>query len=90
MKNPYMLKCLQETLHNHNYSDESMEDAKALENGNNGADKENIQKNENLFLNWPLMSSIIAYCIFSLHDITYLEVRSVSYTHLTLPTNREV
>jgi len=75
MKNPYMLKCLQETLHNHNYSDESIEDAKALENGNNGTDNENIQKNENLFLNWPLMSSIIAYCIFSLHDITYLEVR---------------
>ncbi|ESW05363.1 hypothetical protein PHAVU_011G173400 [Phaseolus vulgaris] len=66
-----------ETLHNHNYSDESIEDAKALENGNNGTDNENIQKNENLFLNWPLMSSIIAYCIFSLHDITYLEVFSL-------------
>ncbi|KAK7343001.1 hypothetical protein VNO80_25962 [Phaseolus coccineus] len=66
-----------ETLHNHNCSNESIEDAKALENGNNGADNENIQKNENLFLNWPLMSSIIAYCIFSLHDITYLEVFSL-------------
>ncbi|KAL9298251.1 hypothetical protein ACSQ67_024147 [Phaseolus vulgaris] len=66
-----------ETLHNHNYSDESIEDAKALENANNGAGNENIQKNENLFLNWPLMSSIIAYCIFTLHDITYLEVFSL-------------
>jgi len=68
------LKYLQETLHNHNCSDEYIEDAKALENGNSGAGIENIQKNENLFLNWPLMSSIISYCIFSLHDIAYLEV----------------
>ncbi|KAL9276134.1 hypothetical protein ACSQ67_026322 [Phaseolus vulgaris] len=67
----------QETLHNHNCSDESIEDAKALENANNGAGNENIQKNENLFLNWPLMSSIIAYCIFTLHDIAYLEVFSL-------------
>ncbi|KAK7343000.1 hypothetical protein VNO80_25961 [Phaseolus coccineus] len=66
-----------ETLHNHNCSDEYIEDAKALENGNSGAGNENIQKNENLFLNWPLMLSIIAYCIFSLHDITYLEVFSL-------------
>jgi len=69
------LKYLQETLHNHNCSDEYIEDAKDLENGNSGAGNENIQKNENLFLNWPLMSSIISYCIFSLHDIAYLEVR---------------
>jgi hypothetical protein len=33
-----------------------------------------IQKDENLFLNWPLMSSIVVYCIFSLHDIAYQEV----------------
>jgi len=68
------LKYLQETLHNHNGSDESIDDANALENGRSGGGNENIQKNENLFLNWPLMSSIIPYCIFSLHDITCLEV----------------
>lgn len=29
---------------------------------------------KNLFKNWPLMSSIIVYCIFSLHDMAYIEV----------------
>ncbi|KAG4971008.1 hypothetical protein JHK85_037429 [Glycine max] len=65
----------QETLHNHNCSNESIDDA---ENGSSGAGNEKtIQKNENLLLNWPLMSSIIAYCVFSLHDITYTEVFSL-------------
>lgn len=27
-----------------------------------------------LIKNWPLMSSIIVYCIFSLHDMAYTEV----------------
>ncbi|XP_004517218.3 protein ZINC INDUCED FACILITATOR 1-like [Cicer arietinum] len=36
-----------------------------------------VQNNENLFMNWPLMSSIIAYCIFALHDIAYQEVFSL-------------
>jgi hypothetical protein len=66
---------LQETLHNHSGSNESTDDAEALENGSERVDKEkNVQKNENLFLNWPLMSSIIAYSIFSLHDVAYQEV----------------
>lgn len=30
--------------------------------------------NESLFKNWPLMSSIIVYCVFSLHDMAYTEV----------------
>lgn len=29
---------------------------------------------ENLIKNWPLMSAIIVYCIFSLHDMAYTEV----------------
>ncbi|GAU33367.1 hypothetical protein TSUD_364920 [Trifolium subterraneum] len=67
-----------ETLHNHNSSDEAIDDAEAIENGSNRVDKENtIQNNENLFMNWPLMSSIIAYCVFSLHDIAYQEVFSL-------------
>ncbi|KAK2407550.1 protein ZINC INDUCED FACILITATOR-LIKE [Trifolium repens] len=68
-----------ETLHNHNGSnaDES-DDTGAIENGINNVDKEKtVQKNENLFMNWPLMSSIIAYCVFSLHDIAYQEVFSL-------------
>jgi len=69
------LKYVQETLHNHNCRNESIEYAEALENGSGGVGKEKIvKKNENLFLNWPLMSSVIAYCVFSLHDMAYQEV----------------
>nr|XP_004516549.1 protein ZINC INDUCED FACILITATOR-LIKE 1-like [Cicer arietinum] len=67
-----------ETLHNHNGSNESKDDAETLENGSNMVDKEKtVQKNENLFMNWPFMSSIIVYCVFSLHDIAYQEVFSL-------------
>jgi len=30
---------------------------------------------ESLYTNWPLISSIIVYCVFSLHDIAYTEVK---------------
>ncbi|XP_027908884.1 protein ZINC INDUCED FACILITATOR-LIKE 1-like isoform X2 [Vigna unguiculata] len=67
-----------ETLHNHKCSDESTEDDEALENGSGDTDNEKITKeNENLFLNWPLMSSVLTYCIFSLHDMAYTEIFSL-------------
>ncbi|CAJ2657233.1 unnamed protein product [Trifolium pratense] len=48
-----------ETVHNHSDSNEST-DADVLENGSKIVEKEkNVQKNENLFKNWPLMSSIL-------------------------------
>ena len=62
---------LQETLHIHNDSNESHEDIEALENGTT---VKRVQKNENLFLNWPLVSSIIVCCVFALHDMAYQEV----------------
>ncbi|XP_057451623.1 protein ZINC INDUCED FACILITATOR-LIKE 1-like isoform X2 [Lotus japonicus] len=69
---------LPETLHNHPPSDESSEETEALETGRSGADKVKIiQKDGNLFLNFPLMSSIIVYCIFSLHDSAYQEIFSL-------------
>ncbi|OIV89372.1 hypothetical protein TanjilG_22335 [Lupinus angustifolius] len=50
----------------------------ALGKGSNGANKDNMtKKNLNLFLNWPLMSSIIVYGVFSLHEIAYQEVFSL-------------
>ncbi|XP_027353722.1 protein ZINC INDUCED FACILITATOR-LIKE 1-like isoform X2 [Abrus precatorius] len=65
-----------ETLHNH--GNESKDDAEAIENGSSKADRdEKIQKNENLLLNWPLMSSVIVYSVFSLHDIAYQEIFSL-------------
>ncbi|CAK8561172.1 unnamed protein product [Lathyrus sativus] len=67
-----------ETLHKHNGNNVSTDDTEALENGSNNVDKEKtVQNNESLFMNWPLMSSIIAYCVFSLHDIAYQEVFSL-------------
>ena len=44
--------------------------------------KEKLKKNEekgptqqqSLLKNWPLMSSIIVYCVFQLHDMAYSEV----------------
>lgn len=30
-----------------------------------------------LFMNWPLMSSILVYCVFSLHDMAYTEIFSL-------------
>ena len=58
-------------MHNHRISDEFNEDAEALKNEITG---KKVQKDENLLLNWPLMSSIIVYCVFCLHDIAYTEV----------------
>ncbi|XP_057453480.1 protein ZINC INDUCED FACILITATOR-LIKE 1-like isoform X2 [Lotus japonicus] len=67
-----------ETLHYHKGSNESTDDADTLENGSSRVEEVKIiHKNENLFKNWPLMSSIIVYCIFSLHDMAYQEVFSL-------------
>ncbi|KAL5095867.1 hypothetical protein RYX36_000194 [Vicia faba] len=69
---------LPETLHNHPLNNESPDDAEAVETGSERKDIDKIiQKDENLFLNWPLMSSIIVYCIFSLYDVSYTEVFSL-------------
>ncbi|KAK4285268.1 hypothetical protein QN277_001993 [Acacia crassicarpa] len=89
-KFPYFLPCLMisifalavlvaciwlpETLHNHKISNEINEDAEAIEKE---ITKNSVGKNENLLLNWPLMSSIIVYCLFSLHDMAYTEVFSL-------------
>ncbi|XP_019447123.1 PREDICTED: protein ZINC INDUCED FACILITATOR-LIKE 1-like [Lupinus angustifolius] len=67
-----------ETLHNHNGNRKSIDDAEALENGNSGGGKDSkIQKNENLLRNWPLMSAILVYSVFALHDVAYQEVFSL-------------
>ena len=58
-------------MHIHNDSNESHEDIEALENGTT---VRRVQKNEKIFLNWPLVSSIIVYFVFALHDMAYQEV----------------
>ncbi|XP_052191960.1 protein ZINC INDUCED FACILITATOR-LIKE 1-like [Diospyros lotus] len=76
---------LPETLHNHNRISKSCEDSyDALEAppcGSNVREKaeeggKSISK-RSLIKNWPLMSSIIVYCVFSLHDMAYTEIFSL-------------
>lgn len=75
---------MQETLHKHNGNNGLQDDSfEALETASYGSfanegkqkTEEQIPK-ENLFKNWPLMSSIIVYCVYSLHDMAYTEVTS--------------
>jgi hypothetical protein len=65
---------LPETLHKHT-QDMVLEDSISVEEGLSGPTaEENSAGCLNLFTNWPLMSAIIAYCIFSLQDVAYAEV----------------
>ncbi|KAK9148951.1 hypothetical protein Scep_007708 [Stephania cephalantha] len=36
-----------------------------------------LNSEESLLRNWPLMSAVIAYCVFSLHDMAYSEIFSL-------------
>lgn len=58
-------------------SEDGLEDASRGSNLN-GKMEQNEEKGpiakESLIKNWPLMSSIILYCVFSLHDMAYTEV----------------
>ncbi|XP_038689596.1 protein ZINC INDUCED FACILITATOR-LIKE 1-like [Tripterygium wilfordii] len=78
---------LPETLHMHNESNMSHDDLCAdLETSSNWSyaneKRDEIENNEStskgsLIRNWPLMSSIIVYCVFSLHDMAYAELFSL-------------
>ncbi|XP_010251712.1 PREDICTED: probable peptide/nitrate transporter At3g43790 isoform X1 [Nelumbo nucifera] len=74
-----------ETLHMHNRNNKE-ESYDALEASSHRSDeKEEMKETEqtgppsrlSLLRNWPLMSTIIVYCIFSLHEIAYAEVFSL-------------
>ncbi|XP_038710159.1 protein ZINC INDUCED FACILITATOR-LIKE 1-like isoform X2 [Tripterygium wilfordii] len=78
---------LPETLHIHNESKMSQDDLCAdLETSSHWSNEnekdDEIENNESmskgsLIRNWPLMSSIIVYCVFSLHDMAYTEIFSL-------------
>eukprot|EP00261_Vitis_vinifera_P038372 XP_019079615.1 PREDICTED: protein ZINC INDUCED FACILITATOR 1-like [Vitis vinifera] len=78
---------LQETLHTHNENDKLRKNSyNALEApfcGFNAEETVNeIEANkptskESLIKNWPLLSSIFVYCVFSLHDMAYSEIFSL-------------
>ncbi|KAI8555955.1 hypothetical protein RHMOL_Rhmol05G0215700 [Rhododendron molle] len=80
---------LPETLHIHKEPcEDSIEAVEAVSCGS--SEKEITQHFEgrepdskkSLIKNWPLMSSIIVYCIFSLHGTAYSEVRFITEVHL--------
>ncbi|XP_044374266.1 protein ZINC INDUCED FACILITATOR-LIKE 1 isoform X2 [Triticum aestivum] len=71
-----------ETLHKHKVSDDGNQSVEALEAHLIDPKEEVGQSNssntkKSLFKNWPLMSSIIVYCVFSFHDMAYTEVFSL-------------
>ncbi|KAF6163899.1 hypothetical protein GIB67_024754 [Kingdonia uniflora] len=67
---------LPETLHKHNGKEkEGCDEYEALEAS--VCDVKGPDSNKSLFCNWPLMSSIIIYCVFSLHDMAYTEIFSL-------------
>ncbi|CAL4950418.1 unnamed protein product [Urochloa decumbens] len=73
---------LPETLHFHN--DDKVEAIDELEAQAGDSNLEAVKAKEsrgestkNLLKNWQLMSAVILYCIFSLHDTAYLEIFSL-------------
>ncbi|CAO2192897.1 unnamed protein product [Urochloa humidicola] len=73
---------LPETLHFHNGDKvEAIDELEAQAGDSNleaGKAKESrAESTKNLLKNWQLMSAVILYCIFSLHDTAYLEIFSL-------------
>jgi hypothetical protein len=72
---------LQETLHRHPLEcEEKGDDDLEFSEPNSIKEKDGqiMEKQKvnrkSLFRNWPVMSSIIVYCVFSLHEVAYSEV----------------
>ncbi|XP_025014586.1 protein ZINC INDUCED FACILITATOR-LIKE 1 isoform X2 [Ricinus communis] len=78
---------LPETLHNHKGKEKECDylcddqESNVDESNSNKRAQMNKGKSstpeESLLKNWPLMSSIIVYCIFQLHDMAYTEIFSL-------------
>ncbi|XP_048326202.2 protein ZINC INDUCED FACILITATOR-LIKE 1-like isoform X2 [Ziziphus jujuba] len=77
---------LPETLHKHNEnsgstadSEEVLQTASYVSDTNKTNQKPEAEKTskKSLLRNWPLMSSILVYCVFSLHDMAYTEIFSL-------------
>ncbi|CAM0874381.1 unnamed protein product [Alopecurus aequalis] len=71
-----------ETLHKHKVNDNGNQSVEALEarliDPKEKVEQSNsVDTKKSLFKNWPLMSSIIVYCVFSFHDMAYTEVFSL-------------
>uniref|UniRef100_A0A453HIF7 Major facilitator superfamily (MFS) profile domain-containing protein n=1 Tax=Aegilops tauschii subsp. strangulata TaxID=200361 RepID=A0A453HIF7_AEGTS len=71
-----------ETLHKHKASENGKQSVEAVEAHlidpqEKVEESASVDTKKSLFKNWPLMSSIIVYCIFSYHDMAYTEVFSL-------------
>lgn len=71
-----------ETLHKHRVHENENKKVEALEAHVIDCDEKadqisSLNDKKNLFKNWPFMSSVITYCIFSFHDMGYTEVFSL-------------
>jgi len=74
---------LQETLHNHKFNDDESYDAlKDLSDDPESNKVAERNGKSSLLNNWPLISSIIVYCVFSLHDMAYTEVSRLFFFHI--------
>ncbi|KAF7043292.1 hypothetical protein CFC21_052674 [Triticum aestivum] len=87
---PYLLPCLfisliafavlisciwlPETLHMHKNLEREVE---MVSDSRAAPHREVPHPEKSLYKNWPLMSSIIAYCVFTLHDTAYSEIFSL-------------
>ncbi|KAI3725781.1 hypothetical protein L1987_65574 [Smallanthus sonchifolius] len=75
-----------ETLHFHKKNE--LESASYVPDVEGIKDEEKDSTFMTLLKNWPLMSSIIVYCVFSLHDMAYNEVLSIplltSYPYIAM------
>ncbi|KAF3664111.1 putative protein ZINC INDUCED FACILITATOR-LIKE 1-like isoform X2 [Capsicum annuum] len=67
----------QETLHNHDSRMPPQSSYKALEAASDTKEGNESTPKQSLHKNWPLISAIIIYCIFSLHDMAYSEIFSL-------------
>ncbi|VAH75968.1 unnamed protein product [Triticum turgidum subsp. durum] len=69
---------LPETLHKHNEATDSNNSIEAMEESLSDSNAEESSGGYwSLFTNWPLMSAITVYCLFSLQDVAYAEVFSL-------------
>ncbi|XVE68383.1 hypothetical protein DITRI_Ditri09bG0064100 [Diplodiscus trichospermus] len=78
----FLISCfLPETLHIHKRDDkesDDVNDAVVMSTCEpNANEKVEIEGQQSLLRNWPLMSSIIVYCVFQLHDMAYAEIFSL-------------
>ncbi|PHT27457.1 hypothetical protein CQW23_32934, partial [Capsicum baccatum] len=77
----------QETLHKHKKENKDQSDPHDVAEGTtNGlhlsesmthSESKIPNSQKNLLKNWPLVSAIIVYCVFQLHDMAYLEIFSL-------------